>query len=81
MTRLAIAASVLLALSGCASPAPMSGPTTTTTNPQIAARCRLLAYHEDHGWLATGLPSMLIVTAMASNRRQEIFNACLEAGE
>jgi hypothetical protein len=40
-----------------------------------------MALREDRGWLATGLPSMLIVTAMANNRRQDIYDACLAAGE
>jgi hypothetical protein len=73
-----VTAIALLTLAACTAP-PVD--TQPARNPQIAAHCRLLAYREDRGWLATGLPSMLIVTAMANNRRQDIYDACLEAGE
>jgi hypothetical protein len=78
MTRLAVATSVLLALAACAAPAPMSGP---TTNPQLVAHCKLMALRDEGSIAFTGIPSLLITTTLQSNRRQGIFNACLEARE
>ena len=39
-----------------------------------------MAYKEDRGHFAWGLTAMLITQANADARRQEIYDACLEAG-
>jgi hypothetical protein len=66
---------VLAALAGCAAPVD-----TRAADPQLAGRCKLMAYREDRGHFAWGLSAMLITEANADARRQEIYDACLAAG-
>jgi hypothetical protein len=66
---------VLATLASCAAPV-----NTRAADPQLAARCKLMAYKEDRGHFAWGLTAMLITEANADARRQDIYDACLAAG-
>ena len=79
--KTALFAILCVALAACASPLNTRG-----VSADLAGRCKLMAYKEDRGVLAlgylgaSGLAAMAITQANGDARRQEIFDACVEAG-
>jgi hypothetical protein len=69
---------ILLALSACVTPIDTHG-----VDAQTAGRCKLQAYQEDQqnaSMARHGAIGMAIIQSNENTRRQEIFDACLEAG-
>jgi hypothetical protein len=69
---------ILLALNGCVTPIDTHG-----VDAQTAGRCKLQAYQEDQqnaSMARHGAIGMAIIQSNENTRRQEIFDACLEAG-
>jgi hypothetical protein len=69
---------ILLALNGCVTPID-----THWVDAQTAGRCKLQAYQEDQqnaSMARRGAIGMAIIQSNENTRRQEIFDASLEAG-
>jgi hypothetical protein len=73
-----ITAAALAGLVGCVAPIDTHG-----TNTQIAGQCKLVAYQTDQTTqqgVRHGVVGFAIAQSNENVRRQEIFDACLEAG-
>ena len=73
--KLAALVSGALLLAGCQVPVDTHGVAS-----RQAGRCELMANQEDRGHIAFGLVPMLIAAHDANQRRQDVYDACMEAG-
>jgi hypothetical protein len=74
MAKCVLITVALLGLSGCAAPVDPRG-----ADPQLAARCKLMAHSEDRTSISVGALAMAVNAYNADERRQGIYDSCVAA--